>query len=333
MIIFFPRIVVIPPSTRTTDRVESTKMTESKKPRPVPLNTVELLKVASKQLHMGPQQTMQNAEYLYTSGFISYPRTESSKYPEHYDIMDVLAPHAKHPVWGAYVRKLLEVGITVPKSGVDAGDHPPITPMRVATEDELMGDAWRLYEYICRHFIASVSPDCKTMKSKAVFTIGKERFKISGHRLCSPGFAEIMPWLLPKDDLMPDLTSLPAQLPVESVKLVESQTSAPGYLTEAELIGLMEHNGIGTDASIPVHINNICTRNFCKVDPFSRTVTPTKLGISLVHGYYRIDPELVLPAFVVYWHSFHILLQRISTPIFPPLQTTESVQTLKRTSR
>lgn len=264
----------------------------------MPLNTVELLKVASKQLHMGPQQTMNNAEYLYTSGYISYPRTESSKYPEHYDIMEVLAPHSHHPVWGSYVRKLIEEGIAVPKSGVDAGDHPPITPMRVATEDELMGDAWRLYEYICRHFIASVSPDCKTIKSKAVFSIGKERFKVSGHRVSSPGFAEIMPWLLPKDDLMPDLTSLPAQVPVESVKVAESYTSAPGYLTEAELIGLMEHNGIGTDASIPVHINNICTRNFCKVDPFSRVITPTKLGISLVHGYYRIDPELVLPAFV-----------------------------------
>jgi DNA topoisomerase-3 len=71
------------------------------------------------------------------------------------------------------------------------------------------------------------------------------------------------------------------------VKLAERQTSPPDYLTEAELISLMEKHGIGTDASIPVHINNICERNYVAITS-GRKLKPTTLGVVLVHGYQKV---------------------------------------------
>lgn len=43
------------------------------------------------------------------------------------------------------------------QGGTDAGDHPPITPVRGASESELGGGAeFLIYDYICRHFLASI---------------------------------------------------------------------------------------------------------------------------------------------------------------------------------
>lgn len=62
-----------------------------------------------------------------------------------------------NPVWGDLAREILKSGLTPPRAGHDAGDHPPIAPMRFASSQELGHEAYRLYEYITQHFIATVS--------------------------------------------------------------------------------------------------------------------------------------------------------------------------------
>ncbi|GMP78216.1 hypothetical protein CsSME_00034244 [Camellia sinensis var. sinensis] len=146
--------------------VEVTSISEKQecKARPSGLNTVNLLKIASSALGFGPQLAMQLAERLYTQGFISYPRTESTAYPSSFDFRGILGALVNNPAWGSYVQTVLADGFLKPRSGTDAGDHPPITPMRSATEDMLGTDAWRLYQYVCQHFLGTVSPDCKYVR-------------------------------------------------------------------------------------------------------------------------------------------------------------------------
>ena len=145
-----------------------------------------------------------------------------------------------------------------------------------------------------RHYLGTVSTNCKYDQTSVSIDCGGEKFSLTGKKVTDPGFTSIMSWqAIPPDESLPNL-SQGAKLSVKEVKLAERQTSPPGYLTEADLITLMEKHGIGTDASIPVHINNICTRNYVTIES-GRRLVPTNLGIVLVHGYLKIDPDLVKP--------------------------------------
>ena len=110
-----------PPSSA---RVVSVVTKDKKQGRPTPLNTVALLKACSKGLGIGPHQALSVAERLYLSGYLSYPRTESTKYPRSFDIAGTLKDQSQDNRWGSYVSELLRNNsVNVAKGGVDMGDH------------------------------------------------------------------------------------------------------------------------------------------------------------------------------------------------------------------
>jgi DNA topoisomerase-3 len=112
--------------------VHKSKITQAK---PQGLNTVKLLKVASKTFGMSAHDTMKTAEHLYLRGFVTYPRTESTTYSPNFNFKEILSQHAGHPEWGTHASMLLKEGYSKPRKGVDQGDHPPITPVKSATRD------------------------------------------------------------------------------------------------------------------------------------------------------------------------------------------------------
>jgi len=88
----------------------------------------------SQSFGFSAQFTLHIAERLYLRGYTTYPRTESTDFSPNFDFKEILQEHSSHPDWGYFAKNLLKNGHNKPKAGLDAGDHPPITPVRSATQ-------------------------------------------------------------------------------------------------------------------------------------------------------------------------------------------------------
>lgn len=304
--------------------IESVSPKTKSLPPPAALDTVKLLQLGSSLLHMSPQEVMRYAEALYINGYISYPRTETSRYPDTFDLAASLREIARDE-YAAAARSILDSAkggkVPVPNRGKDKGDHPPITPMRYAPEGELYGSERRVYDLVCRMFLGSLMGPLKYERTTVTVKIGSEEFKTSGRRLVDRGWAAACHWIWgeggrstehdlddgaaaeegDEEDEEEDEGILPADLvpgksfSVDSVSLQQGLTKPPGYLTESQLVALMDKLGIGTDASMATHIANVIDRGYVRVGGNRREMIPTELGIVLVHGYQQIDPDLALP--------------------------------------
>merc|ERR1711933_16507 len=92
---------------------------------------------------------------------------------------EIVEEHAAHRSWGTWCRYLLQDNLNDPREGTDAGDHPPITPVWCASEEEvkrkagaqMARDAVRIYELVTKNFLASVSPDVKCTRHEAIFDL------------------------------------------------------------------------------------------------------------------------------------------------------------------
>ncbi len=125
-------------------------------------------------------------------------------------------------------------------------------------------------------------------------TVDKENFSQDSLVLTHEGFLSLMPWKRGNYvKNFPNLT-LNQVLKIDSISYEIKETEPPEYLSESDLIKLMEQNKIGTDASMPTHIENITERRYVNVNS-NRRLIPTKLGIALIEALTGVDSDLVLP--------------------------------------
>jgi DNA topoisomerase-3 len=263
VIILFERCIAA-----KTAKVTKVQEKPASKWRPLPLTTVELQKNASRFLRMNGQQAMAAAESLYQKGFISYPRTETDRFDRGMDLRALVEKQTQDNRWGAFAQNLANGAFKQPKEGRnDDKAHPPIHPVAYCAPTSLSAEEGRVYEFVTRRFLACCSEDAKGKKTEIEIEYGSETFSASGLIVLERNYLDVYPyenWT--NSTILPKFTLNERFEPTEAM-ITDGQTSAPSYLTEPDLIALMDANGIGTDATMAEHIAKIKERDYVFTRP------------------------------------------------------------------
>lgn len=122
-----------------------------------------------------------------------------------------------------------------------------------------------IYELITRRFLACCSEDAKGHTTTVEILYGEETFNASGLVVLERNYLDVY-WYenWHSSTMLPVFTLGETFMPTEAM-MNEGGTTAPNYLTESDLIALMDANGIGTDATMAEHIQRIQEREYVEV--------------------------------------------------------------------
>lgn len=169
--------------------------------------------------------------------------------------------------------------------------HPPIHPICWVSPTALNAEEKRVYEFVVRRFLACCSEDAKGQTTEIEIQYGDELFHANGLIVLERNYLDVYVYdKWESSQQLPNFQKEELFEPTEA-KIFEGKTSPPNYLTEPELIGLMDANGIGTDATMAEHIARIkdrqyvATRNRGGGRNAVQELIPTQLGVALVEGY------------------------------------------------
>ncbi|EPR79984.1 DNA topoisomerase III, partial [Spraguea lophii 42_110] len=269
--------------------------------RPLPLRTVELQKICTRLFNVSAFDLMSICEKLYINGYISYPRTETDCFKANFNYKNIVDKIASDKDLGVLVDKLKRINgknsdstnikYYARKGKNDDNAHSPIYPLK--SGDNLTDKMQRnIYYYIANRFLASISKDAKISKIKVELNMKDEIFTCTGVKILEYNYLEIYKYDKVTEKEI-DKFTMGEEFPIHktnninNIKITEGKTTPPTYLTEPELISLMDKYGIGTDSTIHEHINKIITRKYSIKK--TNKIEPLPLGRILIHGYNRIN--------------------------------------------
>jgi DNA topoisomerase-1 len=244
---------------------------------PSPFNTTSFL-AAVTAFGISAAKAMSIAEDLYSRGYISYPRTDNTVYPQSLNLYSVLS-RLKETEFKPIVEEVLAQGRLRPSRGKsETTDHPPIYPTDAAPKGKLRRDEWQVYELVVRRFLATVSPAASVRMTDLDVLIKDEVFKAEGKKFLELGWRKYYPYFKLDEKTIPDDLKEGQVVPIEDITKLEKTTKPPKRYTQGHLIQKMEELGLGTKSTRHEIIQKLYSRGYLE----GGSPTPTGSGFAVI---------------------------------------------------
>lgn len=274
---------------------------------------------AGKRFGFGAKKTLDIAQKLYTKGWISYPRTDSSFVtPDEATLFPQTKARLLKSAAYAGLSDVLTENPSRNSRYVNAkkvSDHYAIIPTEACGDvTRLSGDEAKLYDLINRRFLAAFAPAAKLEKTTVDLMDGDDLYRAKGTVVVTPGYRQVVE-MKSKDVELPALT-VGEVLVEKKVEVLSKQTEPPKRYTEGALIMAMkvagkqlndeelihimkEVEGLGTEATRANIIDGLKKRGYVELQ--KKELVPTDKGRLLIDV--LGDSILASPAMTAKWEK------------------------------
>ncbi|MHA1910312.1 MAG: DNA topoisomerase I [Candidatus Kariarchaeaceae archaeon] len=266
-------------------KIESKKRLIS---QPPPFNLGSLQSDSSRIFKFSPKKTLQLAEELYLKALISYPRTDSEKYPKELNHVEIILKIEKQTTFEKATLKLVANKWLIPTEGKKTDDaHPAIYPTGT-TPGKLTPECFKVYSLIVWRYLATFAPPAEVDKMVVDFLFGGHIFQAEGETLLKAGWFEIYPYAPSIKQPLPRLV-MGEKATISRVQLLDKKTKPPNRYSKASILKKMESLNLGTKATRADIIETLFYRKYV----MGRAITITELGVDVLKIMAKRCPEVI----------------------------------------
>ncbi len=256
---------------------------------PTPFDLTTLQTESYRCFGISPRFTLDIAQDLYTSGYISYPRTSSQQLPPALGFNKIFNSLKREDMYEALVNKLLKKGTLVPHNGLKTDPaHPAIYPTGVLPK-RLDDRPAKVYDLIVKRFLATFSDPATRETMTVELNAKNEPFIAAGTTTVVKGWHEFYaPYVPFGEDELPPMEKGDT-VTVKEFTLHTKETQPPKRYTEASIIKELEKRNLGTKATRANIIETLYERNYIT----GKAIQATELGIHITDVLEKNVPEIV----------------------------------------